>query len=134
MVSVAVAGVPAASVKRSNPAGVCRVRKRACGLVTTKECGSRRGRNATAPVPAACAWQPNLDTQFAVQHVEGLLVRVVPVHGTVVAAFALVFQDRQAAVCRVAAGADADQGAQEPDACCTSGVRIAAVLGVSNWF
>ncbi|ORB94584.1 hypothetical protein B4U45_19230 [Mycobacterium persicum] len=43
--AVALAGVPAASVNLSKPAGVCTVRNRACELVTTKACGNCGGRS-----------------------------------------------------------------------------------------
>ena len=58
IVVVPAAGVPAASVNLSKPPAVCKVRNRACGLVTTKACGNCRGRNATAPGPATCASPP----------------------------------------------------------------------------
>src|ERR1022692_291220 len=91
------AGDPTASVNSSKPAGVCRVRNRACGLVTTKACGSWRGRTAAVPGPAMTACRPNFDPQLTVQDEEGLLVRFVAVQGAVVAARSGVLEDRQLA-------------------------------------
>ena len=112
IVVVAVAGVPTARVNLSNPPGVCTVRNQACGLVTTKACGSCRGRNATAPGPAAC-FTTQLDTRFAVEHEEGLLFGQMPVQRTAIASLTLVFQDVQASGCVLPAGADAYQRAHE---------------------
>jgi choline dehydrogenase-like flavoprotein len=80
IIVVASAGIPAASVKLSKPAGVCKVRNRASGLVTTKACGSCRGRNATAPRSTRLA--TDMDAKLAVEHQEGLLISQMAVHGT----------------------------------------------------
>lgn len=114
-IAVAPAGVPAASVNLSKPAGVCTVRNR--GLRTGHHEGVRqlprqdRGRSRSGGASLSADLDPNL----AVEHQEGLLVGQMPVHGTAIAPLTVVFQDGQAPGSGVAAGADADQRPQEPD-------------------
>src|SRR6185437_5417731 len=108
IVVVPVAGVPTARVNLSNPPRVCTVRNQACGLVTTKACGSCRGRNATAPGPAACASPPTStrSSPSSTKHEEGLLFGQMPVQRTAIASLTLVFQDVQASGCVPPAGTE----------------------------
>jgi len=109
--AVPVAGVPTASMNLSKPAGVCTLRYKACGLVTTKRQlpGQKGDRSRCSGVRFAT----HLDAQFAVEHKEGLVIRQIPMHRTGIALLSLVFQDRQASGCGVPAGAHADRRAQE---------------------
>lgn len=113
IVVVPVAGVPTARVNLSNPPGVCTVRNQACGLVTTKAWQLPR-QERDRPGSSGMRFTTHLDTQFAVEHEEGLLFGQMPVQRTAIASLTLVFQDVQASGCVLPAGADAYQRAHEP--------------------
>ena len=120
------AGVPTARVNLSKPAGVCTLRYKACGLVTTKRQlpGQKGDRSRCRSVRFAT----HLDAQFAVEHKEGLVIRQIPMHRTGIALLSLVFQDRQASGCGVPPVRTRTSAPRNDTACWTSGVRVAGVL------